>query len=187
MSDQTPADSPESDDPSGPAGTGDGASFNMKQLNRLGAMMDKFDLSEVRLRRSTDTAEEQWTLRRGVPQVAAAPVAMPAASVAPAAAPAPAAAAAPADSGGGDAGSGSGGAGVFITSPTVGTFYAKPSPDDPPFVKIGDTVSAETIVCLIEAMKVFNQIPADKAGKIAKVLVSEGEAVEHGQPLFELA
>lgn len=78
-------------------------------------------------------------------------------------------------------------AGNVIRSPMVGTFYAAPDPDSPPFVKAGDTVSPDTVVCLIEAMKVFNEIKAEASGRITKVLVSNGQAVEFDQPLFELA
>lgn len=75
---------------------------------------------------------------------------------------------------------------VIIRSPMVGTFYAAPDPDSPPYAKVGDHVGPETTVCIIEAMKVFNQIPAESAGKIVAVLVENGEPVEYGQPLFKL-
>ncbi len=73
---------------------------------------------------------------------------------------------------------------VEIKSPMVGTFYAAPAPDKPPFVDIGSHVEPDTIVCLIEAMKVFNEIPAEVSGTIVKVLVENGQPVEYGQPLF---
>ncbi|MCG3179067.1 MAG: hypothetical protein BIFFINMI_01398 [Phycisphaerae bacterium] len=73
---------------------------------------------------------------------------------------------------------------VAITSPMVGTFYAAPSPDDPPFIKTGDNVDEETVVCIVEAMKVMNEIKAEVRGTIAKILVNNGEAVEYGQPVF---
>lgn len=75
---------------------------------------------------------------------------------------------------------------VEITSPIVGTFYAKPSPDTEPYVEIGSTVGPQTIVCIIEAMKVMNEIKADASGMIADVLVTDGQAVEYGQVLFKL-
>jgi acetyl-CoA carboxylase biotin carboxyl carrier protein len=71
-----------------------------------------------------------------------------------------------------------------ITSPIVGTFYAASTPDAKPFVTVGDRVQADTIVCIIEAMKVFNEIKAETSGVIDKILVSSGQAVEFGQPLF---
>lgn len=75
---------------------------------------------------------------------------------------------------------------TYIKSPMVGTFYASPDPDAEPFVKVGDLVSPETTVCLIEAMKVFNPIPAGVSGKIVAVLVENGEAVDFGRPLFKV-
>jgi acetyl-CoA carboxylase biotin carboxyl carrier protein len=74
-----------------------------------------------------------------------------------------------------------------IVSPMVGTFYAGPDPESPPFVKVGDVVDAETVVCLVEAMKVFNEIKAEVSGRITKVLVNNAEAVEYEQPLFAVA
>ena len=71
-----------------------------------------------------------------------------------------------------------------IASPMVGTFYASPSPDAKPFVSVGDQVAGETVVCVIEAMKVFNEIKAEATGSIEKVLVDNGQAVEFDQPLF---
>ena len=73
---------------------------------------------------------------------------------------------------------------VPIKSIMVGTFYAAPAPDAPPFVSVGTAVDEETDVCVIEAMKVFNTIKADCRGTIAKVLVTNGQSVEFGQPLF---
>lgn len=71
-----------------------------------------------------------------------------------------------------------------ITSPMVGTFYAAPSPDSPPYVAAGDEVKDIDVVCIIEAMKVMNEIKAETRGRIKEVLVKNGEAVEFGQPLF---
>ena len=74
----------------------------------------------------------------------------------------------------------------LIKSPMVGTFYAAPDPDSPAYVKVGDVVGPETVVCIVEAMKVFNEIPAEVSGKIAAVLVENGAPVEYGQPLFKV-
>ncbi|AGW91934.1 MULTISPECIES: acetyl-CoA carboxylase biotin carboxyl carrier protein [Cupriavidus] len=113
------------------------------------------------------------------PQVIAAPMAMPqmqALPAAPAAAPVGAAPAAepavqlP--------------AGHVVTSPMVGTFYRAPSPGAAPFVNVGDTVKEGQTVCIIEAMKLLNEIECDKAGVIKEILVENGQAVEYGQPLF---
>ena len=72
----------------------------------------------------------------------------------------------------------------MINSPIVGTFYEAPSPGAPPFVKAGDTVDAGQVLCIIEAMKLMNEIESDVAGEIVKKLVSNGQPVEYGQPLF---
>ena len=68
----------------------------------------------------------------------------------------------------------------------VGTFYLSSSPDSPAFVKIGDQVGPDTVVCIVEAMKVFNELPAECSGKIAAILVENGAAVEYGQKLFRV-
>lgn len=75
---------------------------------------------------------------------------------------------------------------VFIRSPMVGTFYASPDPDSPPYVKVGDVVGPDTVVGIVEAMKVFNEIPAEVSGKIVAILVENGEPVEYGQPMFKV-
>lgn len=73
-----------------------------------------------------------------------------------------------------------------ITSPMVGTFYRAPSPDAEPFVEVGDTVNEETVVCILEAMKVMNEIKAGTRGQITAILVENGQPVEYGQPLFHV-
>ncbi|MFN7682554.1 MAG: acetyl-CoA carboxylase biotin carboxyl carrier protein [Planctomyces sp.] len=156
--------------------------FDLDDFRKLLQLMEKYGVSEV----SLSNEDESWKVRRGPRQVAYAPtmpefapvaaapavpaVAAPAAPVA--AAPAAAPVAAP--------------AGILITAPTVGTFYAAPSPEDPPFVSVGTVVKPDTVVCIIEAMKVFNQIQGEKAGRIVEILVQSGEAVGFGQPLFRL-
>jgi acetyl-CoA carboxylase biotin carboxyl carrier protein len=75
---------------------------------------------------------------------------------------------------------------LYIRSPMVGTFYAAANPESPPFIKIGDQVGPETTVCIVEAMKVFNEIPAECAGRIVAMLVQNGDPVEFGQPLFRV-
>ena len=71
-----------------------------------------------------------------------------------------------------------------ITSPIVGTFYSAPSPDKDAYVKIGSQVSADTTVCIVEAMKLMNEIQAETSGEVVKIYVENGQAVEYGQPLF---
>ncbi|MFK3960055.1 acetyl-CoA carboxylase biotin carboxyl carrier protein [Pseudalkalibacillus hwajinpoensis] len=71
-----------------------------------------------------------------------------------------------------------------VTSPMVGMFYSSPSPDDPAFIQVGDAVQEETVVCVLEAMKMFNDVQADVNGEIIEILVENGDLVEFGQPLF---
>jgi len=73
---------------------------------------------------------------------------------------------------------------TLIRSPMVGTFYAGPDPESPSFVRVGDIIEPDTVVCLVEAMKVFNEIKAEVSGRLTKVLVNNAEAVEYDQPLF---
>ncbi len=73
-----------------------------------------------------------------------------------------------------------------IRSPMVGTFYASPEPEAPPFVHVGSNVGPATVVCILEAMKVFSEIKAETSGTVERILVRDGEAVEYGQPLFSL-
>jgi acetyl-CoA carboxylase biotin carboxyl carrier protein len=73
-----------------------------------------------------------------------------------------------------------------ITAPMVGTFYRKPAPDARPFVEAGDTVRVGQVVCIVEAMKLMNEIQSDVDGIVAEVLVEDGQPVEYGQPLFRL-
>jgi acetyl-CoA carboxylase biotin carboxyl carrier protein len=74
----------------------------------------------------------------------------------------------------------------IFTAPIVGTFYLTPKPDAEPFVKAGDHVTESTVLCIIEAMKIFNQIECDIEGDIIRILVENGQPVEYGQPLFEI-
>jgi len=147
--------------------------FDLDRLQQLVEMMEKHGLSEVSLRRG----DEQWRLRRGareVVQAAPPPMPFPMPTAQPVAH--AAAASAPAEASGL----------IDIKSPTVGTFYASPSPGEPAFVTVGSVVTPETIVCLLEAMKVFNQIPAEVSGTITAILVKSGDAIEFGQPLFRV-
>jgi len=73
---------------------------------------------------------------------------------------------------------------ITIKSPMIGTFYRRPSPDKPNFVEVGDEVSAGKVVCIIEAMKLFNEIESEVSGKIVKILVEDSSPVEYDQPLF---
>lgn len=152
--------------------------FDLERLQELVELMEKYDLREVRLKKGS----EKWYLRRGPQEVVAAPM-PPLAGPAPVMpASGPAAPAAPAAASSPPAAREEGT--LEIKSPMVGTFYRASSPEDPPFVKEGDRVHADTVVCLIEAMKFFNQVKAECSGTIVKVLCKDGDAVEFGQPLF---
>ncbi|MFM7845741.1 MAG: acetyl-CoA carboxylase biotin carboxyl carrier protein, partial [Planctomycetota bacterium] len=96
---------------------------------------------------------------------------------------APAAAAAPAAS---SAAAADGPNIVYIKSPMVGTFYGRPNPNSQNFVKVGDHITAETVVCIIEAMKVFNEIQAEVRGRVVAVMADDEEPVEFGKPLFKI-
>ena len=157
--------------------------IEMRKLRELVKLMKENDLCELDIRDN----DEQVTLKRPGPAPAPAPgSAAPAPAPAPGiAAPAPgipapgtsAPAAMPAEA---DVDAGL----AKITSPMVGTFYTAATPDAAAFVSVGSTVDADTVVCIIEAMKVFNEIKAETSGTIEKVLVENGQAVEFGQPLF---
>ncbi|MEM6552403.1 MAG: acetyl-CoA carboxylase biotin carboxyl carrier protein [Planctomycetota bacterium] len=152
--------------------------IDVKKLKALIELMANHDLTQMDL----EDGAEKIKLRRGA-DGSVQPVVMPAAP--PAAAPPPGAvppaAAAPTASEEAPAATG-----PTIDSPMVGTFYSASSPDADAFVKVGDSVSADTVVCIVEAMKVFNEIKAETSGTVAEVLIENGQAVEFGQPLFRL-
>ena len=77
--------------------------------------------------------------------------------------------------------------GELFRSPTVGTYYSRPNPESPPFVSVGDSVEPESVLCIIEAMKVFNDIQAELSGQILEILVKDGETVQFDQPLFRIS
>jgi len=148
--------------------------LDLKAIKQVVEMMKRSEISEFEIE------EKDFKLRlsrkNGDTQIiqAAAPVA--AAPIAPAAPAAPATAATPAEEQGVS----------VVKSPMVGTFYTAASPDSPVFAKVGGKVGADSIVCIIEAMKVMNEIQAELSGTITEVLVENGEAVEYGQPLFKV-
>jgi acetyl-CoA carboxylase biotin carboxyl carrier protein len=145
--------------------------FDVKKVRRLIELMKEHDLSELDLKQ----ADNRVRIRRGGEVVAysapAAPPPRPAAASAETSAPqAPAA----------DARM------LVIKSPMVGTFYRASGPDAAPFVKVGDRIGPERTVCIIEAMKVFNEIPAGVSGQVVAILVENGAPVEFGQPLIKV-
>lgn len=159
------------------AGSGAGDVFDVRKVRRFIELMNEHDLSEIDLRQ----ADQRIRLRRG-PEMVTVAGAVPSVAPTTSAAPRPAgeaSASAPAAAGE-DANA------LYIRSPMVGTFYTTASPDSPPFIKVGDQVGPETTVCIVEAMKVFNEVPAECSGKIAAVLVTTGQSVEYGQPLFRV-
>ena len=157
--------------------------MDIRKLKELVRLMVANELTELDLR----DQEQQVSIRRpsssehasvsGVPGVASVPVAAP---VAPAPAPAQAQATtqvattpSPEEEGL-----------LVIESPMVGTFYSTPSPEKPAFVSVGDKVEPDTVICLIEAMKIFNEIKSELTGSVAKILVNNGDSVEFGQPIM---
>ena len=146
--------------------------FSVDRIRSLIELMKEYDLSEVDLKQD----EQQIRLVRGAKQVVAAgPAGI--AAMAPTAAPIAAAPVGPvADSP----------HIKIIKSPMVGTFYSRPNPKSDDFVKVGSSVSADSVVCIIEAMKVFNDIPAEIGGKIVEILVKNEEAVDFERPLFKV-
>ena len=152
-------------------------SFDLDKLQQLVEMMEKHDLREVQLRRG----DQQWKLKRGPQEVVhAAPMGGHFAPPPMVHAPAPTAVgAAPV------AAAKSGDEGLLqVKSPMVGTYYSSPQPGEPVFVKVGDRVKNDSVVCLIEAMKFFNPVKTECTGSIAKICVKDGDAVEYGQLLF---
>lgn len=158
--------------------------MELKDIQNLIKFVAKSGANEVKL----ETDEFKITIRTGmenirpettyIQQVPAAPVAA-APAAAPAVAPAePAAAPAAAPAAEDDSKY------VTIKSPIIGTFYRKPAPDKPMFVEVGDTINTGDVLCVIEAMKLFNEIESEVSGKIVKILVDDSSPVEFDQPLF---
>jgi acetyl-CoA carboxylase biotin carboxyl carrier protein len=140
--------------------------FDVERIRQIIKLMEQHDLSEVDLQQG----DEKIKLNRGaVAPVQAAPVHA-------------GQAAGEVDSS--DASSTAGT--ITINAPMVGTFYSRPTPESDPFVKVGDSINDESIVCIVEAMKVFSEIPAECSGKIVEVLVSDQEAVDFGKPMFRV-
>ncbi len=160
--------------------------MELKEIQNLIKFVAKSGASEVKL----ETGDVKITIRTGSDTtiVQQAPVAVPtsaptviaatpAATPAPAEAPAEATPAAP-------AANGDDSKYITIKSPIIGTFYRKPAPDKPTFVEVGDSISEGDVLCVIEAMKLFNEIESEISGKIVKVLVDDSSPVEFDQPLF---
>ncbi len=151
--------------------------MDIRKIKKLIELLEESGLAEIEITEGEESVRiarmTQGT--QVVHQVAAAPAAAPAAAAPAPAAPAPAAAAAPAarDEN-------------LVTAPMVGTFYASPAPGAKSFVEVGQEVRVGQVLCIIEAMKMMNQIESERAGKVVAVLAKNGEPVEFGQPLFAI-
>ena len=150
--------------------------MDIRKVKKLIELLEQSNINELEI----NEGDESVRISRGATAVTyAAPPAPAPLAAAPAPVPAPATveAAAPASEEL---------SGHAVKSPMVGTFYASPAPDSPPFVTVGQTVAAGDVICIIEAMKMMNQIEADKAGTIGAILIEDGEAVEFDQPIVTI-
>jgi len=150
--------------------------MDIRKVKKLIELLESSDIAEIEIKEG----EEAVRISRASTNVVAAPAAV---APAPVAAPAPAAAA-PAAVAEKPAATTSGHA---VSSPMVGTFYSSPSPSAPSFVEVGSHVKVGDVVCIVEAMKMMNQIEADHAGVVEAILVKDGEPVEFDQPLITIA
>lgn len=151
--------------------------MDIRKVKKLIELLEESGIAEIEIKEGEESVRIS---RHGTS--APAPM-MQQYAPAPMAAPAPVAAAAATEEPAEDALP----SGHILKSPMVGTYYSCPSPDAPPFAKIGDTVSEGDTLCIVEAMKILNQIEADKSGVIKAVLVENGQPIEFGQPLFVIA
>ena len=162
--------------------------MDVKDVKKLLDAVASADVSEL----TYETGDVRIVVKRGAQTdlvAAPAPGAQPVAQApAPAVAPTPPAATASAASGAAEGAVGAPEAShlTAVTAPIVGTFYASPSPDAAPYVKVGDHVAAGTVLCIIEAMKLMNEIEAEASGTVTEVLVRNEEPVEYGQVLFRI-
>jgi acetyl-CoA carboxylase biotin carboxyl carrier protein len=152
--------------------------MDIRKVKKLIELLEESGIAEIEIKEGEEAVRISRAPTGGVvPQFYAAPPApAPAPAVAPAAAPAAAAAPAPLARRKDDAN--------LVTAPMVGTFYAAASPTAKPFVAVGDTVKEGDVLCIIEAMKMMNQIESDRAGKVTAIMARNGDPVEFGQPLF---
>ena len=146
----------------------------IKFVAKSGASEVKLEMEDVKITiRTGDHSKGETTYIQQVPQMAAAPATVPA----PIAAATPAAAPVPVESNDDSKY-------ITVKSPIIGTFYRKPSPDKPMFVEVGSSIAEGDVLCVIEAMKLFNEIESEVSGKIVKILVDDASPVEFDQPLF---
>jgi len=155
--------------------------MDVRKIKKLIEMVDASGIAEIEIQNGEDSIRISRATSAVTVQTA------PAVAPAPAAAPTPAAPVAEAAPSAEEAPASNEPTGHIVTSPMVGTFYSAPSPTAKNFVEVGDSVSVGDTLCIIEAMKMLNQIEADKAGVIKAILVENEQPVEFGQPLFEIA
>lgn len=154
--------------------------MDMRKIQRLIEILQASDVTEIEV----STGEERIRISRGTPNVPLASIApMYSGMPAPQVASLPGSASTPTP-GAGNAGQAGEPTGHVIKSPMVGTFYRAPAPDARAFVEEGDTIKVGQTLCLIEAMKLLNEIESDVGGRVLKVLVENGQPVEYGEPLF---
>ena len=151
--------------------------MDIRKVKKLIELLEESNIDEIEIKEG----EESVRISRHSAQAAALAAAPQAYAPPPGYAPPPAPAAEPAPAPAQPAVSGH-----VVNSPMVGTFYRSPSPASPSFVEVGQTVKIGDVVCIVEAMKMMNQIEADKAGTIEAILVENGEPVEFDQPLFSI-
>lgn len=147
--------------------------MDIRKVKKLIELLEDSNIDEIEIKEGEESVRISRNLARATAAIPVQPAAAPA--PAPAAAPAPAPEATPPAP-----------SGHVITSPMVGTFYRAPSPSSPPFVEVGQHVKKGDVVCIVEAMKMMNQIEADKSGVIEAILVDDAEPVEFDQPLFTI-
>jgi acetyl-CoA carboxylase biotin carboxyl carrier protein len=150
--------------------------MDIRKVKKLVELLEESNIDEIEIHEGDDSVR----IRRSAPAGAVSAAAMPTY-----AAPAPAPGAAPAASVA-EAPKEAAIEGHAVKSPMVGTYYSAPSPTSAPFIKVGQNVNAGDVICIVEAMKMMNQIEADKSGKIGAILVENGEAVEFDQPLITI-
>lgn len=153
--------------------------MDFKEIQELIKLINKQDIKEISIERK----DFKLNIITGSdePQVVIAPAAAPQVIAAPAAAPAPVPVAAPAPVASEEAANDNY---ITIKSPMIGTFYRKPSPDKDVFINIGDSIAEGDVICIVEAMKLFNEIESEVSGKLVKILVDDMSPIEYDQPLF---
>lgn len=166
-----------------PQAAEESSSLDVETLRQIVELLEASDVTRLSWRRG----KERLLIHRGIPSGPATSVAFPSISVSPAPTGSPnRAAAAPPPAREPPLGAGLPKAGQIVSSPFVGTFYRTPAPDQPSFVEVGTTVKKGQILCIIEAMKLMNEIEAEISGTVAEILAENGQPVEFGQPLFRI-